>query len=107
MSHTGETSSGALDSVIKEAAVMIEQADAIIILAGAGMSVDSGLPDYRGDEGLWKEHPFIKEQGLSFVEMASPQLFENDPALAWRFYGERQQMCRDTKPHRCYEFLSK
>jgi NAD-dependent SIR2 family protein deacetylase len=37
--------------------------------------------------------------------MASPELFEKDPALAWRFYGERQQMCRVTTPHRGYELL--
>ncbi len=47
MSRTDETSSGALQSVIERAAAAIEQADAIIILAGAGMGVDSGLPDYR------------------------------------------------------------
>lgn len=96
-----------LQQTIEAAARTIEEADALIILAGAGMSVDSGLPDYRGDEGLWKEHPFIKEHGMSFVEMASPQLFESDPAFAWRFYGERQQMCRDTKPHHGYELLKK
>ena len=83
MSHTGETSSGTLDSVIKEAAVTIEQADAIIILAGAGMGVDSGLPDYRGNEGLWREHPYLKELGLTFERAANPALFAHDPELAW------------------------
>ena len=101
------TESNELQRTIEAAASTIEQADALIILAGAGMSVDSGLPDYRGDEGLWKEHPFIKEHGMSFIQMASPELFENDPALAWQFYGERQQMCRNTKPHRGYELLKK
>jgi NAD-dependent SIR2 family protein deacetylase len=98
---------GELQQTIEAAAATIEEADALIILAGAGMSVDSGLPDYRGDEGLWNEHPFIKEHGMSFIDMANPKLFEDDPALAWQFYAERQQMCRDTTPHRGYELLRK
>jgi len=105
MSHTGETSSGALDSVIKEAAVTIEQADALIILAGAGMGVDSGLPDYRGNAGLWREHPYLKELGLTFERAANPELFANDPELAWRFYGQRQKLYRETKPHRGFDLL--
>ena len=107
MSHTVETSSGTLDSVIKEAAVTIEEADALIILAGAGMGVDSGLPDYRGNAGLWKEHPYLKELGLTFERAASPELFASDPELAWRFYGQRQRLYREAKPHHGFDLLKK
>ena len=41
------------------AAELIEQADAIVIAAGAGMGVDSGLPDFRGNEGFWKAYPAL------------------------------------------------
>jgi len=54
---------------IKQAAEVIQNAHAILITAGAGMGVDSGLPDFRGDQGLWKAYPPLKERGLSLPEM--------------------------------------
>ena len=44
----------------------IKDADAILIIAGAGMGVDSGLADFRGDNGFWKAYPPIKSQDLVF-----------------------------------------
>ena len=77
----------------------IQQADALLITAGAGMGVDSGLPDFRGDEGFWEAYPVAERLGLSFVELASPAWFERDPALAWAFYGHRLNLYRQTAPH--------
>ena len=62
-------------------------AEAVFVGAGAGMGVDSGLPDFRGNEGFWKAYPPFAERGLSFIDMASPDWFDADPALAWGFYG--------------------
>lgn len=47
---------------IEQAASAIKNAKALLITTGAGMGVDSGLPDYRGPEGLWKAYPPIKER---------------------------------------------
>jgi len=105
MSRTVETSTGTLQPVIERAAAAIEEADALIILAGAGMGVDSGLPDYRGNEGLWKEHPYLKDLGLTFGQAANPALFADNPELAWKFYGQRQKLYRETKPHRGFDLL--
>jgi NAD-dependent SIR2 family protein deacetylase len=77
----------------------IQKADAILITAGAGMGVDSGLPDFRGIEGFWKAYPVIKDLGYRFEEMANPRWFEEDPALAWAFYGHRYMLYKQTKPH--------
>ena len=63
-----------LKTAIQAAATVIENAEALVILAGAGMGVDSGLPDYRGDEGLWRAYPRLKHLGLSFAEMAKYRL---------------------------------
>ncbi|MCK5220819.1 MAG: NAD-dependent protein deacetylase, partial [Candidatus Aminicenantes bacterium] len=46
---------------IREAAALIRDADAILIGAGAGMGVDSGLPDFRGNEGFWNAYPPYKK----------------------------------------------
>lgn len=81
------------------AARAIGRADALVITAGAGMGVDSGLPDFRGREGFWKAYPPLARLGLPFEQVASAELFERDPALAWGFYGHRLQLYRRTSPH--------
>ena len=85
---------------IEKAAEILSKADAMLITAGAGMGVDSGLPDFRGNAGFWKAYPAAKKIGASFVEMANPVWFEKEPALAWAFYGHRLLMYRETTPHK-------
>ena len=92
---------------LQKAQKLLEEADAIFITAGAGMGVDSGLPDFRGVEGFWNAYPKVKELGLKFEEMANPEWFESDPALAWAFYGHRLHLYRETIPHRGFEILLK
>lgn len=87
------------------AAAAIAEADAILVGAGAGMGVDSGLPDFRGNEGFWRAYPPFKKRGLSFVDMANPRWFHTDPELAWGFYGHRLHLYRDTKPHAGFGIL--
>lgn len=81
------------------AAETLKAADALLVTAGAGMGVDSGLPDFRGTQGFWRAYPAIAKLGLSFEEMANPAWFKNDPALAWAFYGHRLNLYRSTTPH--------
>jgi NAD-dependent SIR2 family protein deacetylase len=83
----------------------IDEAEALLVTAGAGMGVDSGLPDFRGDEGFWRAYPAAKKLGLSFVELANPRWFEEDPALAWAFYGHRLHLYRETVPHEGFAWL--
>ncbi len=92
---------------IKEAAKQILNADALLICAGAGMGVDSGLPDFRGNQGFWKAYPPFAKLGYSFIDMANPQWFERDPQLAWGFYGHRLNLYRSTIPHQGFELLLK
>ena len=77
----------------------IKNCDALLITAGAGIGVDSGLPDFRGNEGFWKAYPPIARLGISFYEMANPEWFNTDPKLAWAFYGHRLNLYRSTTPH--------
>ena len=92
---------------IDAAALVIQRSDALFIGAGAGMGVDSGLPDFRGNEGFWRAYPPFRERGLSFVHMANPMWFERDPQLAWGFYGHRLNLYRDTVPHDGFGLLNK
>ena len=84
---------------------IINDADAIIITAGAGMGVDSGLPDFRGNEGFWKAYPPIAKLKYNFSQMANPALFTNNPKLAWGFYGHRLNLYRSTIPHDGFKLL--
>ena len=84
---------------IPRVAELIAKADALLITAGAGMGVDRGLPDFRGKDGFWGAYPALGKRGISFEQMAQPTWFSDDPAMAWAFYGHRQQLYRETKPH--------
>ncbi|MCD4794875.1 MAG: hypothetical protein K8R54_16695 [Bacteroidales bacterium] len=91
----------------KQAAEAIQNANALIITSGAGMGVDSGLPDFRGNTGFWKEYPAISHLGISFSEMANPRWFEERPKLAWAFYGHRFNLYNQTIPHKGFNILLK
>ena len=88
--------------IIDRASQILHAADALCITAGAGMGVDSGLPDFRGNEGFWNAYPPMRKAGISFVEMANPEWFEQNPQLAWGFYGHRLNLYRQTDPHQGY-----
>ena len=67
---------------LRRAAELIAKADALLITAGAGMSVDSGLPDFRGGRGFWRAYPPLAKLQISFEEMAQPHWFaeKHEPA---------------------------
>jgi NAD-dependent SIR2 family protein deacetylase len=94
-----------VDDPFERAAAAIASATALVVTAGAGMGVDSGLPDFRGDEGFWKAYPPYCALGLRFVELANPSWFARDPALAWGFYGHRLDLYRRTRPHAGFDLL--
>ena len=83
----------------------LQKADAVLITAGAGIGVDSGLPDFRGNEGFWNAYPPIAKLGISFAEMANPYWFEREPRLAWAFYGHRLDLYKKTQPHDGFNIL--
>ncbi|HEX3381282.1 MAG TPA: Sir2 family NAD-dependent protein deacetylase [Paraburkholderia sp.] len=87
------------------AADWIREADGILITAGAGMGVDSGLPDFRGDHGFWTAYPALKADGINFYDIANGAAFLRDPVRAWGFYGHRLDLYRRTVPHAGFEIL--
>jgi NAD-dependent SIR2 family protein deacetylase len=93
------------DPQLLAAARLLARADALLVAAGAGMGVDSGLPDFRGEAGFWRAYPALGRRGISFAEAASPQTFDDDPTLAWGFYGHRLALYRQTVPHAGFGIL--
>jgi len=94
-----------IEEQILQAKEFIQEADAVLITAAAGMGVDSGLPDFRGNEGFWNAYSVIKDLGISFQGMANPKWFATNPPLAWAFYGHRLNLYRETLPHNGFKLL--
>ncbi len=89
----------------QDAARAIKNARTLIITAGAGIGVDSGLPDYRGEKGFWKSYPMYEPLGLNYYDAANPMHFDEDPAFGWGFYAHRIDLYRKTVPHQGFQLL--
>jgi NAD-dependent SIR2 family protein deacetylase len=94
-----------LQEKFRQGAEALKKARALVITAGAGMGIDSGLPDFRGDQGFWNAYPMYERLGISFVTAANPLHFERDPAFGWGFYGHRANLYRATTPHAGFALL--
>ena len=86
-------------NIYRFAAKKLRDCEALLITAGAGIGIDSGLPDFRGKEGLWKAYPYFKETGMTFSDAANPEFFRKDPHKFWFFYGHRYQSYKIAEPH--------
>jgi len=81
----------ALDELLEHAADALRAAGCVAVLTGAGVSAESGLPTFRGADGLWEGH--------RVEEVATPFAFERDPTLVWRFYNARRASLRSVRPN--------
>ena len=95
----GIAMTGDLDRQLGRAVTLLASAESLLITAGAGIGIDSGLPDFRGEAGFWRAYPALAECGLQFQDLASPRQFESNPRRAWGFYGHRLSLYRRTRPH--------
>lgn len=93
--------------LIEKAARLVDTADMMLFVTGAGMGVDSGLPDFRGNQGFWRAYPALERSGLDFISIASPRAFRERPDMAWGFYGHRLSLYRQVQPHAGYGILKK
>ena len=69
----------------------LRSASVLTVLTGAGISSESGLPTFRGINGLWRDH--------RVEELASPEGFERDPRLVWTWYNERRAAHAAAQPN--------
>ncbi|WP_338763930.1 Sir2 family NAD-dependent protein deacetylase [Bernardetia sp. ABR2-2B] len=84
----------------------LKEADAIVITAGAGMGVDSGLADYRGkDGGQWGK--VESETEKTVFETVNPAAFLENPAYSWELFGKRMEEYENTEPHNGFYILKK
>ncbi len=70
----------------------------VAVLTGAGVSAESGVPTFRGQEGLWKRY--------SPQELATPQAFAQDPKLVWEWYDWRRSLIAPLEPNAAHRFIA-
>lgn len=83
--------------VLHDARSRIASARTISVLTGAGISADSGVPTFRGADGLWRN--FRAE------ELATPEAFERDPRLVWEWYNWRRELIATKQPNDAHHAL--
>ena len=96
-----------LEEKIAQAADWIRSAPSMVIAAGAGIGIDSGMPDFRGENGFWRAYPALGAKGMHFEDIASPRAFDQRPSTAWGFYGHRLRLYRATEPHAGFGLLKR
>ena len=77
--------------MIPQAQQWLSEARRIAVLTGAGISAESGVPTFRGPDGLWRTH---KPEDL-----ATPQAFARDPKLVWEWYDWRRSIISKVEPN--------
>lgn len=78
---------------------LLSEAGGVVVLTGAGISADSGMPTFRGEEGLWKDH--------RPEELATPAAFRRDPRLVWEWYAWRRETARGCAPNEAHLALAR
>ena len=77
----------------------ISPIDRVFVLTGAGVSAESGIPTFRGVNGLWRNY--------RIEEVASPHAWRRDPRLVWEFYSMRRRVASAAKPNPAHFALAK
>ena len=87
---------------ILEAKRILNDASSILIVTGAGMSVDSGIPTYRGSNGIWEKEIQIGKETFAYDEISSLKMWKEYPQLAWGFKSHFYKLMNSLEPHRGY-----
>lgn len=70
----------------------------VLVLTGAGVSAESGIPTFRGKDGYWRN--------LDPTKLATPEAFARDPQLVWEWYCERRNHIRNARPNAAHEAIA-
>ncbi|MDF1539865.1 MAG: NAD-dependent deacylase [Candidatus Thorarchaeota archaeon] len=84
---------------IQLAAKMIDDSEYLVALTGAGISRESNIPTFRGEDGLWRNY--------NAMELATPEAYANDPELVWEWYTWRHGLIRDCTPNPAHMTIAK
>lgn len=85
-----------MDEAMRQITEALQRAERILIITGAGLSADSGLPTYRGVGGLYNGHT---DDGVPIETALSGPMLRHDPALCWKYLAEIGRACIAAKPN--------
>jgi NAD-dependent deacetylase len=71
----------------------------VLVITGAGVSAESGIPTFRGKDGYWRK--------MDPIKLATPEAFARDPELVWQWYRERRQRICTAQPNAAHEAIAK
>jgi NAD-dependent protein deacetylase/lipoamidase len=71
----------------------------VLVLTGAGVSAESGIPTFRGKDGYWRN--------FDPAQLATPEAFARDPKLVWEWYRERRHRIRNAQPNAAHEAITR
>lgn len=90
-------------SDIQRVAAALKAAERILVITGAGLSADSGLPTYRGLGGLYNG---VTEEGLPIEEALSGPMLRRNPALCWKYLAQLGRACMGARPNAGHEAIA-
>jgi NAD-dependent deacetylase len=83
----------------EELVTRLRAARSIVVVTGAGVSAASGIPTFRGDDGLWRKY--------RAEDLATPEAFAHDPRTVWEWYDWRRTQIARCRPNAAHEILAK
>ncbi len=84
---------------MKDSSAIIAGAETVVVLTGAGISAESGVPTFRGAGGLWRSY--------RPEELATPEAFQRDPRLVWEWYSMRRERIASCVPNAAHIALAR
>lgn len=85
--------------VPEELKTIFSKSTHVVVLTGAGVSAESGMPTFRGEDGWWRNY--------RAEELATPQAFARDPKLVWEWYDMRRKIIHGCSPNPAHETIAK
>ena len=92
------------DTIVDRVARLLAHAQRVLFITGAGISVDSGLPTYRGIGGLY--HDRLTAEGLTIEEALSGEMMARRPDISWKYIAEIERNCRGARPNGAHRLIA-
>lgn len=86
-----------ISAALRDVRERLLRAQSVAVLTGAGISADSGVPTFRGTDGLWRNY--------RAEDLATPEAFERDPRLVWEWYNWRRELIATKQPNPAHHAL--
>ena len=89
---------------ISEVVSILRKSKKILVITGAGISADSGLPIYRGTEGLYSD--IFPDYGINIEEALSGAMMRNSPQITWKYLLQIEKACRNARFNRAHQVIA-